>query len=126
MRHLIRWILPVLLAANGLFMLLAPAAWYPLVPGVTETGPFNAHFVQDVGTAYLAAAAGLGWWAWRGGAGGALAAAVFLGVHMLLHIVGAFAGGHGVSDVARDFVGVYAPALIAIWIAWRELARREA
>ena len=61
MRALLRWALPVLLAANGLFMLLAPHAWYPAVPGVTETGPYNPHFVRDIGAAYLAGLAS-GFW----------------------------------------------------------------
>lgn len=128
MRHLIRWVLPVLLGATGLFMLFAPDAFYRLVPGVTETGPLNYHFVHDIGSAYLAAAAGLGWWAAdpRRGLGGAVAAAVFLGLHMLVHVFDAFSGGHGLADVARDFVGVYLPALITIWIVWRELRRKEA
>src|SRR5262249_52922948 len=41
------------LAANGTFMLVAPSAWYGLVPGVAATGPLNAHFVRDIGAAYL-------------------------------------------------------------------------
>jgi len=31
----------VFLFGNGLFMLLAPSAWYYFVPGVTHTGLFN-------------------------------------------------------------------------------------
>jgi hypothetical protein len=124
MRNLIRWILPVLLAANGLAMLIAPQPWYGAVPGVTETGPYNHHFISDIGAAYLAAAVGLAWWAARRGIGGAVAAAVFLGVHMVVHILDALGGHHPGNDVARDFVGVYLPALLTIWIAWR--GRKEA
>lgn len=39
--------------ANGLVMLLAPARWYTTIPGVTMTGPFNQHFVRDVGLSFL-------------------------------------------------------------------------
>ena len=128
MRQLIRWILPVLLAANGLAMLLFPAQWYPAVPGVPETGPFNPHFVRDIGSAYLACAAGLGWWAARrkGGAAAVFVVAVFLGLHMGVHVFDALSGHHPGGDIVRDFVGVYVPALIAIWIAWSGLARGEA
>lgn len=128
MRQVIRWILPVLLGATGVFMIFAPDAFYRLVPGVTETGPMNHHFVRDVGSAYLAAAGGLGWWAAdpRRGLGGAFAAAVFLGLHMLVHVFDAFSGGHGVRDVGRDFVGVYVPALLVIWIVWRGWSARKA
>jgi hypothetical protein len=41
------------LAANGLLMLLDPAGWYALAPGVPETGPLNLHFVRDIGCAYI-------------------------------------------------------------------------
>lgn len=128
MATLIRWILPVLLAANGLAMLVAPGQWYPAVPGVTETGPYNPHFVRDIGAAYLASAAGLAWWAARrpGGTAAVIPAAVFLGLHMVVHFIESLVGHHAVSDIGRDFVGVNLPALIAIWIVWRGLGRKEA
>ncbi len=39
--------------ANGVYMLLAPESWYFAVPGVTTTGPFNQHFVRDIGLIFL-------------------------------------------------------------------------
>src|SRR3546814_4498723 len=41
------------LSANGIFMLVAPLTWYELVPGVTDTGFFNQHFVRDIGIIQL-------------------------------------------------------------------------
>ena len=41
------------LSANGLFMLIAPEAWYEFVPGVTDTGFFNQHFIRDIGLIQL-------------------------------------------------------------------------
>ena len=43
----------IFLATNGLFMLVAPLAWYEFVPGVTDTGFFNQHFVRDIGIIQL-------------------------------------------------------------------------
>ena len=128
MRSLIRWVLPGLLGLNGAFMLVAPGPWYETVPGVTGTGPFNPHFIRDIGAAYLACAAGLAWWAARrtGSEGAVVPVAVFLGLHMLVHLVEALVGHHAVSDIGRDFVGVYLPALIAVAIVWRGLQRKEA
>lgn len=125
MGTLVRWILPLLLAANGLVMLVAPGQWYPAVPGVTETGPLNVHFVRDIGAAYLACAAGLAWWAARrpGGVAAVIPAAVFLGLHMVVHLLEAVLGHHPAGDVGRDFIGVYVPALACIWIVWRDLRR---
>lgn len=114
-----RWVLPLFFAANGLAMLAAPEAWYHAVPGVTGTGPYNPHFVRDIGAAYLAAGAGVGWWAAGRGVGGAFAAAVFLGLHMFVHLFEALFGHHPASDIGRDFVGVYLPTLFVFWIVWR-------
>ena len=33
-------------------MLFAGPTWWTSVPGASETGPFNLHFVQDVGAAF--------------------------------------------------------------------------
>ena len=41
------------LLANGVFMLVAPETWYGAVPGVTSTGPFNQHFIRDIGLIFL-------------------------------------------------------------------------
>jgi hypothetical protein len=46
-------LLGVALAANDVFMLVAPNARYLAVPGVTSTGPFNQHFVRDIGLVFL-------------------------------------------------------------------------
>jgi uncharacterized protein YjeT (DUF2065 family) len=50
------------LFGNGLFMLVAPSVWYHFVPGVTHTGPFNQHFIRDIGLIqmFLGAAFGIG------------------------------------------------------------------
>ncbi|MDQ0465163.1 hypothetical protein QO010_002947 [Caulobacter ginsengisoli] len=125
-----KWILPVVLGLNGAVMMLAPAAWYPAVPGVIQTGPFNGHFIRDIGAANLACAGGLGWWALdRKQVGAVFVAAVFLDLHAMIHLITPFApgcGGRPVQDLARDFAGVFLPAIIASLIVWRGLKRKEA
>ncbi|MBS0275594.1 MAG: hypothetical protein JSR55_14710 [Proteobacteria bacterium] len=44
---------------NGLWMLLAPEGWYAAVPGVTLEGPFNHHFIGDIGLAFIASGIGM-------------------------------------------------------------------
>ena len=39
--------------ANGIFMLYTPLDWYFAVPGVTTTGPFNQHFLRDIGLIFV-------------------------------------------------------------------------
>jgi hypothetical protein len=121
-------ILGLILAANGMVMLVAGRWWYGAVPGVTSTGPYNPHFVKDIGAAYLVVAAALGWRAMRRGAavGGALiGAAAFLGLHAAVHLADAIADGGGLTDLARDFPGVFLPALLAAWIAAPSTSERE-
>lgn len=107
------------LAANGLAMLFASLPWYDAVPGVTATGPFNPHFVKDIGAAYVTAGLGALWFAWRPRQGWpALAAgAVFLTLHAAIHVYDAACGTHALADVGRDFGGVYLLALIPLAIA---------
>jgi hypothetical protein len=69
MRNALLWIVGLLQLAIAAVMLFAPRSFYDLVPGVTETGPFNPHFVRDVGAAFLVAGAGLLWFARDGGPG---------------------------------------------------------
>src|SRR5260370_38920100 len=54
------WIFAAMDIVNGIEMFFFPSAWFfRLVPGVTETGPFNAHLVMDGGTFFLAVGIGL-------------------------------------------------------------------
>ena len=50
-------LLGVLNAANGVYMVIAPRTWF--AGAASATGPFNAHFVTDIGFAFLAAGCGL-------------------------------------------------------------------
>ena len=98
--------------ANAAFMLAAPGAWYAHVPGVTESGPFNGHFIADIGLAFLAAGLGLAFAAFAppGRRSAFLAApALFLAGHSLLHVAELI--GHG-GAVLRDTALVIGPGLI--------------
>ena len=109
-------LMALLLAGNGVVMLAASLAWYDVVPGVTATGPFNGHFVRDIGAVYLACALGLGWFAWRPAQGWAAMAtgAVWLTLHAMIHVYDATCGVSPLSDLQRDFVGVYLFAAIPV------------
>lgn len=103
-------------AANGAFMLAAGRAWYEAVPGVAHTGPFNPHFVADIGAAYLAGGLALAARAWRGRYWPAAIAGVgFFLLHAIIHAFD-IAGGHS-ADPAVDAALVIGPALLALWAA---------
>jgi hypothetical protein len=100
--------------ANGVYMLVAPESWYFAVPGVTTTGPFNQHFVRDIGLifVFLGGAFLLGaarpdlrviFWA---------APSIWLSGHALFHFWEVAVGICGPSALARDFPAVTVPAII--------------
>jgi hypothetical protein len=97
-------------------MLTAPALWYDTIPGVPHTGPFNSHFVADIGAAFLTAGAGLIARAWRPRYWPAAIAGVgFLGLHALIHMVEIATGLS--ANPGQDIALVVVPAAIAVWAA---------
>ena len=109
--------LGVLSGANGVFMLIAPEAWYAAVPGVTTTGPFNQHFIRDIGLIYLLMSAGLLVGAARPGLRVPLwaATAIWVSGHALFHVWEVAVGICGPSALLRDFAAVHLPAILT-WL----------
>ncbi|CAG1008818.1 MAG: hypothetical protein F9K19_13765 [Rhizobiaceae bacterium] len=101
--------------ANGVFMLVAPEAWYAFVPDVTETGPANLHFIRDIGLAFMASAAGLVA-ATRAEAPAAilLAPAIFLGGHAGIHLVELFEHGATAATALRDTALILVPGFLPL------------
>ena len=88
MRRSLAAILGALSALIGTTMLLAGPFWYASVPGAAETGPYNPHFVQDIGAAFLIAGFALAVRAWRPRYWpAAVAGAGFMTAHALIHLV---------------------------------------
>ena len=124
MRGVVAWILGIGLAANGLVMLAVPDAWYAAVPGVTATGPFNAHFIRDIGAAYLVCGVALPWFAISPTARpAAVIGAAFLAIHAVVHLWDAAAGREHVHRLLIDVPSVFLPPALAIWIVWRPRGR---
>jgi hypothetical protein len=117
--------LGALLAANGALMLVAGRRWYEATPSVADTGPFNPHFVADVGAAY--AVAGLALLAralrpeyWPA----AVAGAAFFCAHAAIHVAGLL-GGHS-HHAGFEWALVVAPALLSLWAAFPAKGERHA
>jgi len=103
MRAKVAWLIGLLSAINGVFMMTAPAAWYRIFPGVVQSGPFNGHFIRDIGAAFLVAGMGFVWFANDSRARpAALAAAAFFALHALIHIGDAIAGRESLYHAALD------------------------
>lgn len=126
MRRMVACILGLALAVNGLVMLGWPAAWYAAIPGVPATGPFNPHFVRDIGAAYLVAGAAL--IAFAGAPGvlpAAQTAAGFLTLHALVHLWDAAAGREHGQQLLVDLPAIFLPAALAISVAWTARGRTK-
>ena len=108
--------------ANGAAMLIAPTRWYEAVPGVTATGPFNHHFILDVGMAFIASGSLLALGARTGGSAPAfaIAGASWPILHALIHIAGWFTSGFPSEPriIFSDAIGVVALAVLGGVLAW--------
>jgi hypothetical protein len=122
----------IFLSANGVFMLVAPEVWYYAVPGVTDTGFFNQHFIRDIGIIqlFLGIAFGIGMirperrielWA---------AATLWLAAHAVFHLWEVAVGICSPSVILRDFPAVSLPAivgaLLTLWAIRHAYGRKTA
>lgn len=125
MRRSIAAVLAAVNVLNGLVMLFAGLVWWSAVPGVSETGPYNPHFVQDVGAAFLAAGLALGARAWRTRYWpAAVAGAAFLVAHALLHLV-MIVTGHD-HHAATNLAVVVLPAALALYSSFPSTGEHHA
>lgn len=116
MKRVLAAILGAIGALNGAFMLIDGARWYDTVPGLPHTGPFNPHFVADIGAAYLVASLALIARAWRPRYWpAALAGAAFMVAHALIHVADLTMAKSG--DWRVDVFLVIVPAALAAWAA---------
>lgn len=106
----------IFLSLNGAFMLVAPLAWYELVPGVTDTGFFNQHFIRDIGMIqlFLGVSFGLGLLLPERRVGYWAAATAWLCSHALFHFWEVAVGICSPSVIPRDFPAVTLPALLGL------------
>jgi hypothetical protein len=106
----------IFLSVNGLFMLVVPMAWYNAVPGVTDTGFFNQHFVRDIGIIqlFLGVAFGIGLFRPERRVGLWVGATAWLIAHAVFHLWEVAVGICSPSVIPRDFPAVTLPAIIGV------------
>lgn len=105
---------------NGVFMTIDPEAWYWLVPGVPDRGPFNQHFLRDIGMIYMLIGAAFIW--------GAMYAThrrvlwmmptAWLASHAIFHFWEVWVGICGPEFLVIDFGSVTLPALLGLWLIY--------
>jgi len=106
----------VFLSVNGIFMIVAPETWYELVPGVTDTGPFNQHFIRDIGIIqlFLGVAFGVGVIRPELRVGLWAAATLWLIAHAVFHLWEVAVGICTPTVILRDFPAVTMPAIFGV------------
>lgn len=113
-------LLGLAMLGNGVFMTIAPEPWYWTVPGVPDRGPFNQHFIRDIGFIYVLIGAAfiygsvytehrLQLW---------LLPTAWLTIHAVFHIWEVFVGICGPESLIEDFGGVTLPALLALGLTY--------
>lgn len=113
--------------ANAVWMLVQPANWYAELPaGVPDYGPFNVHFVRDIGCAFATVGVAQIWAALepRFRLPLVAVAALFLIAHAVLHVHDTLRGIVDAHHWWLDLPGVYLPALL-LGIAWWSCARHR-
>lgn len=90
MRRTYAWALPGMVYAlwllAGTAIFLAPVQFHALTPGVALFGPFNAHFIRDVGLVYVASGLVGLYGVWSRSVPVGLAAALWSCLHALFHM----------------------------------------
>jgi hypothetical protein len=115
------WLFAAMYLANGIEMFFLPSTWFfRIVPGVPETGPFNAHLVADSGTFNLGIAAGLVLAALdpQRHAVAVVIAAVASLLHAILHIYSHAAGLLSSLHITTEILGIYLPTIVLCVLAF--------
>ena len=107
---------------TGLFILIFPYKFYEMAPGVSETGPFNVHFIRDVALAFLASGSAIAWGVKNTKPVVCLFGVAWVALHGLFHIQMQLTRGLSLDFIAAfDVVGVIVPAALTVFLGFRFL-----
>jgi hypothetical protein len=98
-------------------MLIGPESWYRDLPaGVADTGPYNGHFIRDLGLVFVLIAAGFFWAASRLNQSKPiiLIITIFFTGHAILHVLDLVSGRLPHSHWQMDTPAVFLPAILLI------------
>ena len=117
MKHYLSWGLVVFYLITGLYISIAPFSFYTTGPGVADTGPYNMHFLRDVGFAFTVSAVGLGYGLLRQLKPLILFGAAWLVIHGGFHLVLWLVHDHPTSMPALiDLAIVVLPAVLLCYL----------
>lgn len=113
--------------ANGMFMLVDPGNWYVAIPGVTTTGPFNQHFIRDIGMMFALVGLLYMYGAWRPAVRLLTwaMATIWVACHATFHFWEIAVGICGPEKFLIDFPGVFLPAFVGVAMTSWAFATRD-
>ncbi len=103
------------LIAHAVWMLVAPHHWFVTLPaGVPDFGPFNPHFVRDIGAAFLALGGMLLWGAFQPAVRlpALVVATLFNVAHSFVHVFDTATGYVKPEHWLIDLPLVYVPTVV--------------
>lgn len=112
--------LGVLWILTGISIFADPMSFYEIVPGLKLMGPFNMHFIRDVGLAFVASGGALAWGAHISAQRLVYAGLAWPSLHALFHIQIWSHRGFPLDGIfAFDLVAVIGPPLLAFLVMWK-------
>jgi hypothetical protein len=117
--RLLFFIFGVLSLFNGVWMLFAPQSWYNDLPaGVPDTGPYNGHFIRDLGLVFVLIAGGFFWMVYRIHQSRPilLLITIFFVGHAILHVLDLLSSRLPHSHWTMDTPAVFLPAILLIFL----------
>ncbi len=114
----LRWVFAAWFAFLAVAMFFVPKLWYQSTPGVPEMGPFNMHFVMDIGLVFFVSAVCLGYGALSKNQTAMICGALWPALHATFHIYIWFDRGMPFDLIAAsNLFGIQLPAWGALYLA---------
>lgn len=115
MRVLVFWGLILYYLTTGLYISVFPLLFYETGPGVSDTGPYNMHFLRDVGFAFTISALGIAYGLRRKLKPLLVFGTAWLAMHGLFHLILWFMHP-SFEGAVNDLILVVLPAAVATYL----------
>lgn len=117
MRNILLWGLVGFYLLTGFYLVVSPYGFYENAPGVTDTGPYNMHFIRDVGFAFTVSALGIAFGLMRRLKPLIVFGTAWLTMHGMFHLILWFAHSEHTSEAALvDLAVVVFPATLVTYL----------
>ena len=80
------WVLAAYYLLTGVYIAVLPNDFYLNAPGALETGPYNMHFIRDVGFAFLTSSVAIGYGLYAKEKAVMVFGSLWLLIHGLFHL----------------------------------------